>query len=53
MNPRFSIPFKFACASMLTGVCLGARYGHVGQLDEDGAALFHKAQLYNTANGTR
>ena len=43
--------FKFACASMFTGVALGAKYGHVGQLDEDSAALFHKAQLYNTTNG--
>ena len=50
MNIRFSYLFKFACASMFAGVSLGARYGHVGQLDEDGTALFHKAQLYNTTN---
>jgi hypothetical protein len=36
---------------MLAGVSLGARYGHVGQLDEDGAALFNKGQLYNATNG--
>ena len=50
MNIRFSLLFKCACASMFAGVSLGARYGHVGQLDEDSAALFHKAQLYNTTN---
>ena len=51
MNVRFSMLFKFACASMFAGVALGAKYGHVGQLDEDSATLFHKAQLYNTTNG--
>ena len=31
---------------------MGARYGHTGRLDEDGTALFQKAQLYNISNGT-
>jgi hypothetical protein len=52
MNIRFNILFKFACASMLAGVTLGARYGHTGRLDEDGASLFQKAQTYNITNGT-
>lgn len=51
MSTRFNIFFKLASASMLTAVSLGARYGHVGQLDEDGMALFHKGQLYNATNG--
>ncbi len=51
MNIRFNLLFKVAAASMLAGVTLGARYGHVGQLTEEGAALFHKAQLYNATNG--
>lgn len=50
MNVRFNILFKIACGSMFAAVALGARYGHVGQLDEDGVALFHKAQLYNATN---
>lgn len=52
MNIRFNWLFKAACACMLGGVVMGARYGHVGQLDEDGTALFQKAQLYNATNGT-
>jgi hypothetical protein len=51
MNTRFNILFKLACASMFAGVSMGARFGHEGQLDEDGVKLFHKAQLYNTTNG--
>jgi|JI10StandDraft_1071094.scaffolds.fasta_scaffold2490655_1 hypothetical protein len=51
MGTRFNIFFKLASASMLAGVSLGARYGHVGQLDEDGVALFNKGQLYNATNG--
>lgn len=52
MNTRFNILFKLACASMFAGVSMGARFGHEGQLDEDGVKLFNKAQLYNTTNGT-
>lgn len=52
MNARFNILFKLASASMLVGVTMGARFGHEGQLDEDGVKLFQKAQLYNTTNGT-
>lgn len=33
MNVRFNILFKIACGSMFAAVALGARYGHVGQLD--------------------
>ena len=50
MNVRFNWFFKIACASMFTGVTLGARFGHQGQLTEEGAAMFGKAQLYNTTN---
>ena len=35
---------------MLIGTVLGARYGHVGQLDDERAAQFQKAQLYNITN---
>jgi len=31
-NVRFSILFKIGCASMLSMIIAGARYGHVGQL---------------------
>ena len=51
MNIRYNILFKIAAASMFAGVTLGARYGHVGQLNEEGAAMFQKAQLYNATNG--
>jgi hypothetical protein len=50
MNIRYNILFKIAAASMLGGVTLGARYGHVGQLNEEGAVMFQKAQLYNATN---
>lgn len=50
MSVRFNWLFKLACASMFSGVALGARYGHQGQLNEEGTALFAKAQLYNTTN---
>ena len=53
MKLRFNIFYKLACVSMFAGVALGARYGHVGQLDEDGAALFNKAQLYNISNSKK
>jgi len=33
MNIRFNLFFKAAAASMLAGTMLGARFGHVGQLD--------------------
>lgn len=52
MNIRFNLNFKLACLSMLSGVLLGGRYGHVGQLDEDSLVLFQKAQHYNLGNGT-
>ena len=52
MNIRFNLNFKLACLSMLSGVVMGARYGHTGRLDEDSTALFQKAQLYNMGNGT-
>lgn len=35
---------------MFAGVTLGARFGHQGQLTEEGAQMFAKAQLYNTTN---
>lgn len=50
MSVRFNWFFKIACASMFTGVTLGAKYGHQGQLTEEGAQMFAKAQLYNTTN---
>ena len=50
MNTRFNIFFKLGAASMLIGTVLGARYGHVGQLDDERAAQFQKAQLYNITN---
>jgi hypothetical protein len=52
MSVRHTWLFKIACASMAAGVTLGARYGHQGQLNEEGAALFSKAQLYNISNCT-
>ena len=52
MNIRFNWLFKFACASMLAGTTLGAKYGHAGQLSEEGAPLFVKAQIYNISNST-
>jgi hypothetical protein len=52
MNLRFNWLFKLACASMAAGVTLGARFGHQGQLNEEGAALFTKAQMYNISNCT-
>jgi len=33
MNIRFNLFFKLAAASMFAGTLLGARFGHVGQLD--------------------
>jgi hypothetical protein len=51
MNIRFNLNFKLACLSMLSGVVLGAKYGHTGRLDQDSTALFQKAQLYNMSNG--
>ncbi len=33
MNIRFNLFFKLAAGSMLVGTLLGARFGHVGQLD--------------------
>jgi len=42
--------FQLACASMTLGVCLGAKYGHKGQLDEDSENLFNKTMLYNLSN---
>lgn len=50
MSVRFNWFFKIACASMFAGVTLGARFGHQGQLTEEGAQMFAKAQLYNTTN---
>lgn len=50
MKPRFNILFKIACASMFTGVSLGAKYGHIGQLQEYEAELFNKGQMFNTMN---
>ena len=50
MNIRFNWLFKTACVSMLGGVVMGARYGHVGQLDEDSSTLLQKAQLFNATN---
>lgn len=50
MNIRFNWLFKAACVSMLAGITLGAKYGHAGQLSEEGAPLFVKAQLYNISN---
>ena len=52
MNIRFNWLFKFACASMLAGTTIGAKYGHAGQLSEEGAPLFVKAQIYNISNST-
>lgn len=50
MSVRFNVFFKLAAASMFFGVALGGRYGHQGQLTEEGAPLFAKAQLYNATN---
>lgn len=50
MNTRFNWLFKLACLSMGTGICMGAKFGHEGQLSEEGEDLFFKAQLYNTTN---
>lgn len=50
MNVRFNLFFKIACASMGAGVILGARFGHQGQLSEEGSVLFSKAQVYNMSN---
>jgi hypothetical protein len=44
--------FRLACGSMAVGVGLGARYGHKGQLDEEGENLFGKSMLYNLTNST-
>ncbi len=53
MSLRFNWFFKFACASMFAGVTLGARFGHQGQLSEEGALIFPKAQLYNVTNSNK
>lgn len=50
MNIRFNWLFKLASLSMASGLALGARFGHEGQLDEDSAKLFGKAQYYNISN---
>ena len=50
MNIRFNIFFKIGAACMLTGTILSARYGHVGQLDDERALTFQKAQFYNLTN---
>jgi hypothetical protein len=50
MNIKFNWLFKLGCASMGSIVLLGARFGHVGQLSEEGAVMFNKAQLYNMSN---
>lgn len=49
-NIKFNLIFKLGCASMFSLIAMGARYGHKGKLDEDGAALFHKGQLYHLTN---
>lgn len=51
MSVRFNWFFKLGCGSMLGGVALGGRFGHQGQLSEEGVVLFNKAQLYNITNG--
>jgi hypothetical protein len=50
MSIRFNWLFKLGCASMLAGVALGGRFGHQGQLTEEGAVLFNKATIYNVTN---
>lgn len=50
MNIRFNIFFKLGAACMLAGTVMGARFGHVGQLDDERAAQFQKAQFYNLTN---
>ena len=39
--------WKLACASMISLIGLGARYGHQGRLTYEANQLFNKAQLYH------
>lgn len=49
-NLRANIIFKVGCLSMFSFVALGARFGHKGQLEEEGQVLFQKGQLYHLTN---
>lgn len=52
MSIRFNWLFKLGCGGMLAGVALGARFGHQGQLTEEGTVMFNKATIYNITNST-
>lgn len=52
-NTRYNWVFKIGCLSMFALVALGARYGHRGKLDDEGVALFTKAQTYHLANSNK
>ncbi len=45
------ILFRIGCACMVSVMLMGARFGHSGQLSENGSTMFMKAQLYNISNG--